>query len=77
MKLVRCYMCKASGHLASDCDKDPNIRTTFDVEEENTRVGKALVNKKVRMSDGSAVTNNLLEQMAILSNERITCQMMQ
>ncbi len=40
-------------------------------------MNKALVSKKVRVADVSMITNNLLERMAILSNERITSQMMQ
>ena len=30
--LMKCHCCKAHGHLAEYCDKDPNIRT-FDQTE--------------------------------------------
>lgn len=74
---VRCIMCKAAGHLANECEKDPNIRTSFDIDEENLRVNKMLVNKKVRLADSSLVTHNFFERMAIVSNERLTSLMMQ
>lgn len=31
---VRCIICKETGHKANECDKDPNIRTLYDVEDE-------------------------------------------
>jgi hypothetical protein len=74
---VRCIMCKAAGHLASECDKDPNIRSSYDIDEENLRVNKMLVSKKVRLADGSTVTQNFFERTAIVSNERLTSMVMQ
>lgn len=40
---IRCSVrftqsCKALGHKASECPKDPNIRSTFDMEEELKRI---------------------------------------
>ena len=37
---IRCESCKEAGHRAIECDKDPNLRTTFDVGDELTRLSK-------------------------------------
>lgn len=35
---IRCESCKEVGHRALECDKDPNIRTSHDIEDELLRV---------------------------------------
>jgi hypothetical protein len=37
---MKCYLCKEIGHKASECERDPNLRTTFDVQEESVRLVK-------------------------------------
>ena len=31
---VKCESCKEIGHRASDCERDPNMRTAYDVADE-------------------------------------------
>lgn len=31
---ARCAICKEIGHKANECEKDPNIRTLYDMEDE-------------------------------------------
>ena len=70
-KIIKCLMCKEIGHKATECDKDPNVRTFFDVGDEIARVEKVMTKKK-KLTDNVSVTFNLLERMALLSNERLT-----
>lgn len=70
-KTPKCQICKQAGHKAADCDKDPNIRTLYDVDEETRRVEKVLVKKKEQF-DNYRVTMSLLEKTALLSNEHLT-----
>lgn len=42
--------CKVLGHKASDCPKDPNIRSTFDIEEELKRIVDIRLRKKQESS---------------------------
>lgn len=64
----KCLVCKEAGHKASECDKDPNIRTAYDVGDESARVERVMTKKK-KLTDNFGVTFNLLERMALLSNE--------
>ena len=52
---MRCVICKETGHKANECDKDPNIRTLFDVADENKRIEKNVTNKK-KIADAWQVT---------------------
>lgn len=72
---VRCPICKELGHKAVECEKDPNLRTAYDVEEEIQRVGKLGPNKK-RMTDTVELTSQLLERITLLSNERMIGQIL-
>lgn len=47
---IKCESCKELGHRAIDCEKDPNIRTSHDMDDELLRVATLKVTKK-RMSD--------------------------
>ena len=37
-KNIKCWICKDLGHVANDCDRDPNFRTSKDVESEYERL---------------------------------------
>lgn len=37
-KNARCICCKEKGHLATDCPRDPNLKTAKDADEEVTRI---------------------------------------
>ena len=34
----RCYVCREKGHEAADCLKDPNMRTTHNPQNEESRI---------------------------------------
>lgn len=38
MKLVKCQCCKQIGHLAQQCERDPNLRSELDAETEENRI---------------------------------------
>lgn len=68
-------ICKENGHKASECDKDPNIRTLYDVTDEQNRITKNAASKK-KLADAWQVTYQMLEKMTLVSNERMTAQIL-
>lgn len=70
---MRCVICKEVGHKANECNKDPNIRTLYDVADEQKRIQKTLTIKK-KLADAWQVTYKMLEKLTLVSNERITAQ---
>lgn len=70
---MRCVICKEVGHKAHECNKDPNIRTLYDVADEQKRILKTLATKK-KLADAWQVTYKMLEKLTLVSNERITAQ---
>jgi hypothetical protein len=59
------------------CERDPNIRTAFDVKEEFERLlkNKRGVKKKLNQ-DTKALTKNMLENLTLLANDRGMTQML-
>ena len=51
------------------------MRTQYDVDAETKRVDKVLIKKKKQV-DNYKVTMNLLEKMALLSNEHLTSRVL-
>lgn len=72
---ARCVICKENGHKANECDKDPNIRTLYDVADEQKRIMKNAATKK-KLADAWQVTYQMLEKMTLVSNERMTTQIL-
>lgn len=66
---MRCESCKELGHRAAECDKDPNIRTSFNVGDESLRISKLKTHKK-KLSDSQEVTFKVMEKATILNDER-------
>jgi len=66
---MRCESCKEAGHRAIECDKDPNLRTTFDVGDELTRLSKMQKSKK-RLSENQELTFKVMEKTTILFDGR-------
>jgi hypothetical protein len=61
-KNVRCFCCKEKGHGAKDCPRDPNFKTTTDIELEEKRLAKARDFKKL-LSDSLSVTSRLFKSL--------------
>lgn len=59
-KNARCYCCKEKGHRATECPRDPNIKTQADANEENLRIIKAKVFRKL-LSDSLGITSKLFK----------------
>ena len=67
MKILKCFLCKEHGHEEADCEKDPNLRTNKDIEQEYDRI---LLEKQKKEVDQALITANMLEKLTLLSNER-------
>ena len=52
---LKCQLCNKVGHKASECDKDPNIRTHHDSDNELIRVD-TMLQKKKEYTDSFTVT---------------------
>ena len=72
---MRCTLCKEQGHRAAECDRDPNLRTTFDVAEEDQRLGRISVKQK-RLADSSDITSKMLQRVTLLSTEKVMSQLL-
>jgi hypothetical protein len=68
---IRCYVCKELGHKATECEKDPNLRTSYNVITESVRIEKITAHKK-KFQDNIQLTKHLLENEALknISNEK-------
>lgn len=59
-KNVRCYCCKEKGHAASECPRDPNMKTAKDANEEIGRIVRAKGFRKL-LSDSLQVTSKFFK----------------
>lgn len=72
---LKCQLCHQFGHKAFECDKDPNIRTYHNNDDELYRVEKIMQIKK-KFIDNFTVTKLMLEKLSLLANERVTNQVL-
>jgi hypothetical protein len=61
-----CSSCKKLGHTATDCPRDPNIRSTFDLGDEIHRVTDIIASKKKEDQFSSTVALELMTQRSEL-----------
>lgn len=66
-KHARCICCKEKGHLASDCPRDPNLKTAKDADEEVNRIVRAKDFRKL-LSDSLNVTSKFFKGLLRKSN---------
>jgi len=71
----KCIACKEVGHSANECERDPNFRTLFDVQNEFARIMNKREYKKLN-ADAGLVTFQMMEKFTLLSNERVMTQML-
>lgn len=57
----KCYVCKDQGHDASECAKDPNLRTSHNALIENERIAR--ISGNASYQEQSIVTQNMLEKL--------------
>lgn len=70
-KIPKCALCGQTGHKAHECDRDPNLRTGYDHDDEFVRI-KKIAQAEKKMNDNFTLTEQLLKRMSLLSNDRIT-----
>ena len=59
-KHARCFCCKEKGHMAKECPRDTNMKTTKDPNDEMMRIQKAKDFRKL-LSDSLGVTSRLFK----------------
>lgn len=73
-KRLKCPICKVKGHAADCCDKDPNIRMGFNIQQEGSRIACLdSTDSKKRLGDSVKTTSQFLTKTTLLGNERILC----
>ena len=62
VKRIKCFCCRDNGHLATDCIRDPNVKTGNDGEDELARINKYVMGGKA-MKDSFDYRNTLFEKI--------------